>query len=324
VNLKATWDFVKTVFSEWSEDKASLMAAATSYYTIFALAPLLVLAIGIAAIIFDRASVQQQVLAQFQGLVGQTGSDLLGTMLENADKLSQSSGIVATVIAIVTLLLGAAGLFGQLKEALNVMWEVEPRPGGGIVKAIRERFFSFTMVVGVGFLLLVSLAISAVLSAVTTYFGNLLPGSDFVWQLANLLVSLLVVTVLFAFIFKLVPDAKVAWHDVWIGAAVTAVLFTMGKFLIGLYLGTSSVASGFGAAGTLVLLLVWVYYSAQILFLGAEFTQVYANRYGSKVHPEPDARPREQPPEQPGARDDPTRVRPSERRRTRNDRRAKR
>jgi hypothetical protein len=181
--------------------------------------------------------------------------------------------------------LGAAGFFGQLQDALNTVWEVTPKPGGGILDMIKGRFLSFTMVLGIGFLLLVSLLISTVLANLTNVVGNMLPGADLLAQIINFVVSFLVVTLLFAMIYKVLPDAVIAWSDVWVGAAITALLFNIGKFLLGLYLGSSSIASTYGAAGSLVVLLVWVYYSAQILLFGAEFTQVYAQRFGSRIVP---------------------------------------
>jgi membrane protein len=183
----------------------------------------------------------------------------------------------------VTLLLGASGVFGQLQEAMNTIWKVPPEPKGGILETIKDRFFSFTMVLGVGFLLLVSLVVSAGLASLDEFVNNLLPSFVIVAQIINLVVSMLIVTGLFAVVFKVVPDVAVSWHDVWIGAFVTAVLFTIGKWGISLYLAKSAPASSYGAAGSLIVILLWIYYSAQILFLGAEFTQVYANRFGSKI-----------------------------------------
>lgn len=289
MNLKSVVSLVKETFQEWSQDKASRLAAAMAYYTAFALAPLLVLAIAIASLVFEREAVQAQVLSQFQGLIGREAADQVATMIQATDGVSDSAGIVGAGIALVTLLLGASGVFGQLQDALNTMWEVKPDPDRGWRGMIRDRFQSFTLVLGTGFLLLVSLVLGTVLTALGDFAAGVLPGSDELWQVINFLVSFAVVTLLFAAIFKFVPDAEIAWRDVWIGAAATALLFTIGRFLIGLYLGQAAVTSAFGAAGSLVVLLVWLYYSAQILFLGAEFTQVYANRYGSRLRPAPGA-----------------------------------
>jgi membrane protein len=198
-------------------------------------------------------------------------------------------GIVSSIVGIVVLLFGASGVFGELQAALNTVWEVQPKPDRGLWGMIKDRFFSFTMVLGVGFLLLVSLLLSAALSAVGRFLSERLPGGEALWQVLNFVISLGVVTSLFALIFKVVPDVKIEWRNVWIGAAVTALLFTLGKFLLGLYLGKASFASMYGAAGSLVVLVVWVYYSAQILFLGAEFTQVYARHNGSNMRPSSNA-----------------------------------
>ncbi len=196
-----------------------------------------------------------------------------------------ASGIIATVIGLITLLLGAAGVFGQLQDALDTVWEVAPKPGQGIMAIIRQRFISFTMVLGIGFLLLVSLVISAAVSAVGSVISTSVPQSEFVLQAVNFAISFAVIMLLFALIYKVLPDAAIGWRDVWMGAAVTALLFTIGKLLIGLYLGSSSVGSAYGAAGSFVVLLIWIYYSAQILLFGAEFTQVYARTYGSRILP---------------------------------------
>jgi membrane protein len=207
--------------------------------------------------------------------------------VENANK--GGANIIATVIGIATLILGASGVFGQLKDALNTIWEVKPKPNLGFMQTIKERFFSFTMVLGTGFLLMVSLVISAAVAVFNEFLRSFLPGGDIVGQVVSFIVSLGVITLMFALLFKYLPDVKIAWSDVWIGALVTALLFTVGQFALSLYLGSGSVGTAFGAAGSLVVVLVWIYYSAQILFFGAEFTQVYTNRYGSRVRPEPTA-----------------------------------
>ena len=276
---KEIFELLKETYNEWSEDKAARLAAALAYYTVFSLAPLLIIAIAVAGLVFGQEAARGQLDNQIQSLVGQQSAELIQTMVESASK--PKSGIIATVIAIVTILFGASGLFGQLQDALNTIWEVEPKPDRGILGLIKDRFLSFTMVLGIGFLLLVSLIISALLSALNSYLTDLLPGSIYVLQILNFVISFGVITLLFAMIYKILPDVKIAWSDVWIGAAVTSLLFALGKFLIGLYLGNSSAGSAYGAAGSLVILLLWIYYSAQILLFGAEFTQVYAKKYGS-------------------------------------------
>lgn len=289
MNFKSIWTLVRETLQDWSEDKAPRLAAALSYYTIFSLAPLLVLVIAITGfIIGNNADIRQQVIAQVQSLVGEEGAGAVETLISNTNQPER--GILATVLGVFTLLLGATGLFGQLQDALNTIWEVEPKKAGGIMEMIKDRFLSFTMVLGVSFLLLVSLVISATLSMVNTYFTNLFGGAGFLAQTINIIVSLGTITLIFALIYKVLPDVTVQWRDVWIGALVTAILFTIGKQLISLYLARSAPTSAYGAAGSLVILLLWVYYSAQILFLGAEFTQVYARHHGSRIAPTEKAR----------------------------------
>ncbi len=282
MKIQDIWELLKATFSEWSEDKASRLAAALAYYTVFSLAPLLIIAIAVAGMVFGQEAARGEIVAQIESVVGQQGAEAIQTMIANAGQ-STDGGIIATVIGLATLIFAATGAFAQLQDALNTVWEVSPETGSGVLGMIRTRFLSFTMILGIGFLLLVSLVISAALSAIGGFFGNLLPGYDILWQGVNFLISFGVTTLLFAMIFKVLPDVDIAWSDVWVGALVTALLFTLGKFLIGLYLGRSSVSSTYGAAGSFVVVLLWVYYSAQILLLGAEFTQVYANRYGSRI-----------------------------------------
>jgi membrane protein len=216
-----------------------------------------------------------------ESLVGPQSAAAVKQMLDIAQK--PSNGLLASIIAVATLLVGASGVFAQLQDALNTVWGVEPKAGRGLWGAIKDRFFSLVAVLGTGFLLLVSLVLSAALAAFGKMFTGWLPGHESPLHLADLVVSFGVITLLFAMMFKLLPDAKIAWRDVWVGAGLTSVLFTLGKFAIGLYLGKADVGSAYGAAGSLVILLVWVYYSSQILLFGAEFTAVYANRYGSRI-----------------------------------------
>jgi membrane protein len=223
------------------------------------------------------------VINQLQGLLGQNGADLVEEMLTSAQ--TQEGGLGASLISIVLLIVGASGLFIQLQDALNTVWNVAPKPDAGIGVLVRDRLLSFGMVLVIGFLLLVSLLLSAGLSAVSALFGGAIAGWALGWQLLNTAVSFGVITLLFGLIYKILPDAKIAWKDVWIGAAITALLFTFGKTAIGLYLGNSGVSSAYGAAGSFVVLLLWIYYSAQILLFGAEFTQVYAKRFGSDIQP---------------------------------------
>jgi membrane protein len=277
-------DLLKATWNDWSEDKAARLAAALAYYTVVALAPLLVILIAIVGLAFGREAAQGQIVSQIGSLVGEENGEAIQGIIANASR--PKTGIIATVIGIATLLFGASGVFGALQDGLNTIWEVKPKPGRGLLGILKDRFVSVTMVFGVGFLLLVSLAISAGLAVMGEYLTGLLPLPEIVLQSLNFVISLAVITLLFAMIFKVLPDAEIAWGDVWVGAAITALLFTIGKLLIGLYLGKSGVGSAYGAAGAMVVILIWVYYSAQILFLGAEFTQVYANKYGSHIKPD--------------------------------------
>lgn len=274
----------KATFDKWRADKAPRLAAALAYYTLFSIAPLLVIAIGMAGLLFGQEMAQSQVFASLQELIGERGADAIHTMIENTAK--PRSGIIATAAGVVTLWFGASGVFNQLKDALNTIWGVTPKPGRGVWGVLKARLESFLLVLGIGFLLGLSLIANAVVATLVKFLSHWLPGGAAVWQAVDLLVSFAVITVLFAFLYKILPDVKVAWSDVWIGAAVTSGLFALGRYLIGLYLSRVGIASLYGAAGSLVVLLLWVYYSAQILLFGAEFTCVYANRYGSWVLPD--------------------------------------
>jgi membrane protein len=271
------WTLLKETGSGWIADKVPRLAAALAFYTILSVAPLLVVALSIAGMVFGRQAVEGQMVEQMRGLVGEEGGKVIQSMIASAS--GPGSG-VAMVIGVFMLLLGASGVFAELQDALNTIWKAPPRQGSGWLAMIRDRLFSVAMVFGVAFLLLVTLVVSTVLSALTRFAG--LEGIGIVGQIADFLVSVLIITLLFAMMYKILPDVKIAWGDVWVGAIVTAFLFTVGKLLIGLYLGHASVGSAYGAAGSLVVFVVWVYYSGQILFLGAEFTKAYANRFGSR------------------------------------------
>lgn len=273
---------IKETYSEWLEDKASRLAAALAYYTIFSLAPLVIIILAIIKLLFAGDAAEAMFMSQVQGLVGETGAEFFQQIIE-AENNNQSTDVVATLIGLGTLIFGATGVFAQLQDALNTVWNVEPDPNQGIFNFIKTRALSFTVVLGVGFLLLVSLIVSTALSAFNDFVGQALGNTALVAQTINQVVSLGVITLLFAMIFRILPDVKIEWRDVWIGAAVTAVLFSIGKYLIGLYLGGQALGSTYGAAGSLLVLLLWVYYSAQILLFGAEFTQVYARRFGSHI-----------------------------------------
>ncbi|MEO1298764.1 MAG: YihY/virulence factor BrkB family protein [Cyanobacteria bacterium J06636_16] len=282
---KQVWRVIKEAFQEWNNDNASRLAAALAYYTIFSIAPLLILIIAIAGLFFDSSAVREQMTGQIESLLGSSGAEFITIVLDNANRPGESSGILASAISIGLLLFGATGVLAQLQTSLNIVWNVETRPDMGVMGFLHKRLLSFGMILGIGFLLLVSLVASSVVAGFANYFQNLFPGLDSLVQLANFLISFGMVTLLFAMIFRFMPDVKIAWGDVWFGAAVTAILFAIGKFAIGLYLGNSSIGSTYGAAGSVIVLLVWVFYSAQILFFGAELTQVYARRFGSQIVP---------------------------------------
>jgi membrane protein len=261
------------------------MGAALAYYTLFSLAPILIVAIAVAGLAFGQEAVRGNVVGQIQGLVGREGAHAVEAMLEGASKPSAS--IPATIIGLITFFLAATGAFLELQTDLDAIWRVKPKQGVSWVKALlQQRLTSFGLVLGFAFLLLTSLVVSAALAALHTYMGQAFPGIAVLWEALNVVVSLGVITLLFAMIYKVLPDVKLAWRDVWVGGLVTAGLFTLGKLLIGLYIGTSAFASTYGAAGSVLVVLVWVYYSAQIILLGAEFTREYVKRFGKRPPPE--------------------------------------
>ncbi len=282
---KQVWRLLKQAFQEWSQDQASQLAAALAYYTLFSLAPLLILAIAIASLFFDNAAVRDQLMGQVESLMGGASADFVRTVLENANRPGENTGWVASVISLGLLLVGATGVLTQLQLALNTIWNLEARPGVGVLDQLRKRLLSLGMIIVIGFLLLVSLIATSVISGLSGYLQTLMPGLDALVQLFNIVVAFGLTTLLFAVMFKYLPDAIIAWRDVWFGAAATAVLFSVGKYLIGLYLGNSGFSSSYGAAGSVIILLVWVFYSAQILFYGAELTQVYSRSFGSQITP---------------------------------------
>ncbi|HEY9669388.1 MAG TPA: YihY/virulence factor BrkB family protein [Coleofasciculaceae cyanobacterium] len=279
---------LKETFQEWQEDKASRLAAALAYYTVFSLAPLVIIAIAIAGAVFGEEAARGEIERQIQGLVGSAGAEVIETAIQNANRPDANGGL-ASFISVIVLLFGASGVFSELQDSLNTIWEVQPKPGRGIKGFISKRILSFSMVLGIGFLLMVSLIVSAALSGLSAYMSHLIPGIDWLWGILNFVISFAVISLLFALIYRFLPDVKITWNDVLIGAIITALLFTIGKTVLGLYLGQGSFGSTYGAAGSLVIVLAWVYYSAQILFFGAEFTQVYATKYGSRIVPNENA-----------------------------------
>ncbi|HEV2733205.1 MAG TPA: YihY/virulence factor BrkB family protein [Longimicrobiaceae bacterium] len=287
---KGVVEILKQSFKDFSDDECPTMAAALSYYTVFSLPPLLLLIIMIAGAVMDPQDVREALHGQLGALLGQSGGDEIRTIMEKAQetKTPDTGRPVAAVLGIATLVLGATGVFGQLQAALNKAWEVKPDPEqGGVKSFLVKRIFSFGMVLAIAFLLLVSLALTAAISAVGGMLGRMMPGvGEALLHVLNFAVSFGVITLLFAAMFKIVPDAQVAWKDVWVGAVVTGVLFMIGKYAIGFYLGRSNPGEVYGAAGSLAILLVWIYYASMIVFFGAEFTQTWAEHRGQGVTPE--------------------------------------
>jgi YihY family inner membrane protein len=288
MDAKAIFRLLKTAGTRWWGDNTFQLGAALAYYTIFSLAPVVLIALSVAGLFFEKTTVQAELLRDINNTVGSR----VGQAIESIAHYTQDTGTgaLATVIGVVVLFFGATSVFAQLQDALNTIWGVKPKEGIGWLKTIKSRFWSFAIVLGIGFLLLVSLILSAVLAGIARFLTpSALPGGAWLWQSLNGLVSFGLITWLFALIYKLLPDAKVEWGDVWVGAAVTALLFVVGKYLIGLYLGRSSWISAYGAAGSLVVVLLWVYYASQIFLFGAEFTYVYANQSGKPLVPKEDA-----------------------------------
>jgi membrane protein len=274
---------LKKAFDNWNNHDAPRLGASVAFYSLLSFAPLLVLIAAVVALVFTQQKTHDALVQQANDMMGSRGADMVKSLLENAQK--PSSGIFASVVAFVTVLFGASGVFGELRTALNALWDVKPAPDAGWKAMVKDRLFSFGMVLSVGFLLLVSLVVSAALTFVGSYFQQLLPIPAVVLHIFNLLFSFAVITALFALMFKFVPSAPIEWRDVRVGALGTALLFTLGKFILGIYLGRASVGSAYGAAGSLVAVIVWVYYSAQIFFFGAAFTRVYSDTHVRKNQP---------------------------------------
>ena len=278
-------DLLKSAAKEWSRDKCPQLGAALAYYTIFSLAPLVLVLLGVFGLIYgSNEQARQKILDQLSYLVDPSGVTVFQDIANSAAE--PKAGILATAIGILIALFGASGIFGQLQDALDTIWAVKPKPGQGIWGFIRARFLSFAMVGGVCFLLLVSLTVEGLLKGLHSYLQSIFPGGHYLGLAIFYVFDLGIIVLLFAMLFRYLPDAKIAWRDVWIGAALTAILFVIGKFLLSLYLASGAAGSAYGAASSLITLLLWIFYSAQILLFGAEFTKVYANIYGSHVEPE--------------------------------------
>ncbi len=287
MTAKDFWVLIKTAAAEWVEDDAQRLGAALAYYSVLSLGPLLIIALKIAAAVFGRQAAHQELLQQIESLVGEQGATATETMIQNAQNLP--SGVLPTIFAVAVLLIASTTIFGSLQGALNTIWEVQAKPGRGIRGILRDRFLSFLMVLASGLLLLLLVVVSGALAVTKKFLGDVLPEFIHFSQVADFVISLIVTTLVFASIYKALPDVTMAWRDVWIGAGTTAVLFTVGKFLIAFYLSHSNLASAYGAAGSFVVLLVWTYYSAQVFLFGAEVTQVYAKTFGSGMAPKQNA-----------------------------------
>lgn len=277
--LGRIWALLRESVEGYIEDEAMSRGAAIAYYTIFSIAPLLVIATATAGLFFGEEAVRGALAEELRGLLGDTGAEAVEAMVKGAG--NRTSGAVATLIGVVTLLLTASGVFGELQSSLNAIWRVPPRKGDAVTRLMRAKLASLGLVAATGFLLLVSLVASAVLSAIASWFDTVVPGTLLLLGVANFVLSFLMVAVLFGAIYKILPDRGIAWRDVAVGALVTAFLFTIGKSLIGWYVGSSNFGSGYGAAGALMIVLLWVYYSAQVFLLGAEFTRAWAGFHGS-------------------------------------------
>src|ERR1700738_2176494 len=281
---EVVWLLLKTTATQWIDDKCPQLGAALAYFTVFSLAPLVLILLAFFGLFFGSEHARDKIIEQMQYLIDPSGIKVIKDIATSASK--PHSGILATTLGIIVGLFGASGVFGQLQDALNTIWGVKPKPGGGIWGFIRTGFLSFAMVGGVCFLLLVSLTVESLLRGLSTYLQSMLPGGHFLALAVFFIFDLAVIILLFAMIFRFLPDVKIGWREVWLGAALTAVLFAIGKLILGLYLGSGAAGSAYGAASSLITLLLWIFYSAQILLFGAEFTQVYGNTYGSQVKPQ--------------------------------------
>lgn len=276
--IKGFFSLLAETFRQWDAHRGPKMGAALSFYTVFSLAPLAILVLSLVSLAVERTAARAEIVGQFKNFVGSQGAEMMEMILTKA--APENTGMLGTLIGFVVLLIGASGVFGELQGSLNQIWGVSSKRHPVFI-LVKERVFSFAMVFVMGFLMLVSFLFSAAIAAAGSYLHARFPGLDGMWEWGNSVISLLVIALLFALIFRMVPDVSVTWSDVWLGALLTAVLFESGKFVLGFYFGRSAVASSYGAAGSLIIILVWVFYSAQILFFGAEFTRLYALRYGS-------------------------------------------
>ncbi|HEY6227312.1 MAG TPA: YhjD/YihY/BrkB family envelope integrity protein [Verrucomicrobiae bacterium] len=289
MKVRSIFGLFKTAAKDFSADSAPRLGASLAYYTIFSLSPLLIIVIAIASFLMGSNShAGQKIYDEIASIVGPKGAEAIQSLMNQPG--AQKQGLISSIIAVVTLILGSSGVFIELQAALNKIWDVKQEPGAGIWGFIKHRLLSFAMVLTIGFLLLVSLVVTAAISALGGMVGKWMPSLEAISQILNFVASFGIITVLFACIFKFMPDVRIPWKTVWVGAAVTSLLFAIGKFGLGMYLGKNTASNAFGPAKSLVILLLWVYYSAQIMFFGAELTQAYAKLSGAKVEPKEHAR----------------------------------
>lgn len=284
MSLQTLWKLLKQSYQEFQDDKASQLAAALSYYTAVSIAPMLIFLLLILGFVMGQDVAQSQLVRQLEGVLGSEGMEFINTIIENAEQ--PTAGSIAGILSLLTLIWGSANVFSHLQDTLNVIWDVTIKPSGGWKLTLRKRLLSFTLVLGIGFLLAVSLVLSAALSLISSSLSGLLPSFDLLWQGVEYAISFGVMMLLFAAMFKVLPDVHIPWRIVWPGAMVTALLFTIGKLILSLYIGQAAPGSAYGTAGSVIVFLLWVYYSAMILFFGAEITQVYAAQRGESIQPE--------------------------------------
>lgn len=282
---KRLFNIVQGIISAWNEDQAERLAAALSYYAIFSLAPSLIIVIGLTGLLVDQTRVENEVVLEVQRLMGSEVADFVGEILQERRQINRESNVFVAALGVVTVMFGASGAFAQLQGALNTIWHVRAKPKRGVINFIRTRLFSFVILLLIGFMLLLSLVVNTWLVLIDDWLRTMMPALRLLFYHGNIVISFSVTMLLFALLYKVMPDVHIRWHDIWVGAGVTALLFNIGKWAIGLYLGNSALARTFGAAGALVVLLIWVYYSAQIVLFGAEFIKVFATQRGRAVLP---------------------------------------
>jgi membrane protein len=276
---------LREALTAWREDKAERLAAALSYYALFSLAPTLVIVIGLTGLLVDQRRVEDEIVLQIQRLMGSDVAEFVGQILRDRTQIDRDSNLLVTAFGAITVLFGASGVFAQLQGALNTIWEVRAKPKRGVINFVRRRLFAFIILLLIGFMLILSLVVNTWLVLIDSWFRSVMPGVHLVFNLGNVVLSFGITMLLFALLFKVMPDVTIRWHDIWVGAGVTALLFNLGKWVIGLYLGNSILARTFGASGALVVFLVWVYYSAQIVLFGAEFIKIFSLGRGRAVLP---------------------------------------